>query len=839
MPELGAQLHASGAGDDEPPGRDDVEALVEEYFERRRSGESSDVDDFARRVPGREREFKELVETLNALESAATPAPKAKPPLESRERLGRFRLLRLIGRGGMGAVYEAADDELARRFALKILPGHATLDEREIARFRREAQAAARLRHPHIVPVFGVGEDDGTHWLAMQLIDGESLEQLLKRWRFESARPDAVPGPPMPAREVARHGLAIAEALECAHAEGVLHRDVKPSNLLLDASGVVWVTDFGLAKSEGTATLTRTGEAVGTPRYMAPEAFSGWSDPRTDVWGVGATLYEMLSGRPPFESTDRAQLLRLITAVEPAPLHRLDPSIPRDLATIVHKCLQKEPAARYATPRALADDLRRFLADEPIRARPPSLAYRIGLLGRRHPTATLLLVLALAGGVVMTSREASRARAAEARAQRRFDDVRRLAGSFLFEFHDAIRNLPGSTAARALVVKRGLEYLDQLAAESAEDPGLRRELAAAYQKVGDVQGNPYQPNLGDTEGARRSYRAAIDLLEPIVASDRASDEDRAVLATALLIAGGIEVCAGEAKGGVELSRRGLALREELAARDPTPARRQDLAVAWQYLAFGLVAAGQDEEVAHALDSQASILDELLARSPDDPALRRGRGQNLFMIGQRLMAKNDPGGASKRFAEAIRLQRELLAADPGNTSLKRDLSWTLTNQGILCESTRQDAGAMGSFGEALALSESLETADPESRDARTLTAIAHNNLASPLVRTKRPEEALDHATAAIARCEALVAADPKNAFVERLLGTAYASAGDANAAIGDAASLDTACDLYEKSIAVFERLEAAGRLLSDARGAAKDVRARLERCEARLGSDGDR
>src|SRR5262249_13711698 len=159
-------------------------------------------------------------------------------------------------------------------------------------------------------------------------------------------------------------------------------------------------------------------------------------------------------------------------SVEPPPLRRLDSSIPRDLATIVHKCLQKEPAARYATARELADDLRRYLAGEPIHARPPSLAYRVGLLGRRHPTATLLLFLALAGGVVMTSREATRAHAAEAREKRRFDDVRKLAGSFLFEFHDAIRNLPGSTAARALVVKRGLEYLDRLAAESADDAGL-------------------------------------------------------------------------------------------------------------------------------------------------------------------------------------------------------------------------------------------------------------------------------------------------------------------------------------------------------------------------------
>jgi tetratricopeptide (TPR) repeat protein len=803
--------------------RDAVEALVEEYFEGRRRGDRSDVDEFARRVPGRADEFRRLVRALEVLEVAGAAAT---PPAK-RERLGRFRLLRLAGRGGMGAVYEAVDEELGRHVALKVLPGHATLDERELARFQREAQSAARLNHPHIVPLFGVGEDAGTHWLAMQFIEGESFDRVLQRMAGAG-------GPRFAAADVARHGLAIAEALACAHAEGVLHRDVKPSNLLLDRSGTVWITDFGLAKSEGAASITRTGESVGTPRYMAPEAFSGWADPRTDVWGVGATLYEMLAGRPAFDGRGRAELLKQIHDVEPVPLRRVDPKIPRDLATILHKCLQKEPAARYTTASELADDLRRFLASEPIRARPPSLAYRVGLIGRRHPTATGLLVVALTGGVVMTLREATRARAAEKRAQGRFDDVRRLAGSFLFEFHDAIRNLPGSTAARALIVQRGLEYIDRLAAESAGDPGLRRELAAAYQRIGDVQGAPFQPNLGDMAGARKSYQASIGLLEPVVVSGTASDEDRALLANAFLVTGGIELASGDSKRAIAISERGLELRKAIAAGDPSPARRQELASAWQYLAYSLGGAGRADDAIHALDEQAALLRELLATTPDDPALLRGRGQNLYLMGVRRRERQELAEARTCFDEAIAVQRRLVAAHPGDTSLRRDLVWTLTDQAILFERKEQYADSLARHQEALALNSALEAADPESRDARVAVAMSQNNVGTTLNTLKRPEEALAHLEAAIERCETLSAADPSNAFVEGLLAVADLNAAIANEAFGDPASLETACDLYRKSIDIVERMEAGNRLPFHLKQMLAKVRACLATCEARTG-----
>jgi tetratricopeptide (TPR) repeat protein len=683
------------------------------------------------------------------------------------------------------------------------------------------------------VPLFGVGEDDGTPWLAMQFIDGESFDGVLRRLA-DAGAPRLSPG------EVARHGLAVADALTRAHAEGVLHRDVKPSNLLLDRSGTVWITDFGLAKSEGAASITRTGETVGTPRYMAPEAFSGWADPRSDVWGVGATLYEMLAGRPAFDGRDRAQLLRQIQQVEPAPLRRTDPAIPRDLATIVHKCLQKEPAARYASALELADDLRRFVDGRPIDARPPSLAYRVGLMTRRHRIAVRAGIAIAAGFVVVLvawaitlSNETVRSRAAETKATRRFNDLRQLAGSFLFEFHDAIRNLPGSTPARALIVKRGLEYLDKLVAEAGDDAGLRRELAIAYQRVGDVQGNPYQPNLGDLPAALASYRRAIGLLEPLVTSGQASVEDRAILATAWLVSGGIELATGDKKGAVEMSQKGLELRKALALEEPTPARRLELATAWQYVAFNLVGAGRDDDVMRALDEQAAILRDLFAKSPDDATVLRSLGQNLYLTGVRIRETGNSDLALQRLEEAITVQRRLIAAEPDNPVFRRDLGWTLADRGITLQCMKRFDDALACHVEALELAQSTAAADPQSRDARSAVAVAQLNVSADYAGLGNSEQELDHATDSITRCQALLVGDPTNALVERILATAYGNAADANFRFGDPVSLDAAHDLFEKSIATYVHLEAVGHGSSEIAEKLAFARRRITECEAKM------
>ena len=297
---------------------------------------------------------------------------------------GEFRIVREIGRGGMGVVYEAYQGSLNRHVALKLLPEHG-----DLARFRREGRAAGRLHHTNIVPVFGVGEHQGRHFYVMQYIAGRGLDAVsreqatlpLERGRSQGR---------LPADETARIGAQVAAALAYAHGQGVIHRDIKPSNLLLDEQGTVWITDFGLAKADDQENLTQTGDFMGTLRYMPPEAFEGRSDARGDIYALGITLYEILCSRPAFDESDRNQLIKQVTTSEPARLERLNRAVPRDLVTIVHKAIERDPARRYPTADALAADLRRYLADEPIQARRQTQLDRSVRWTRHHPGIAVL-----------------------------------------------------------------------------------------------------------------------------------------------------------------------------------------------------------------------------------------------------------------------------------------------------------------------------------------------------------------------------------------------------------------------------------------------------------------
>jgi serine/threonine protein kinase/WD40 repeat protein/tetratricopeptide (TPR) repeat protein len=461
-------------------GRDPVEELAEDYIERLRRGERPSLSEYTDRFPDLAEEIRDLFPALvkierlrpvsGELEEEAAPGQAASGP--TRERLGDFRILREIGRGGMGIVYEAEQVSLGRRVALKVLPVHSLLDPKRLQRFRREARAAARLHHTNIVPVFGVGDHDGTPYFVMQYIHGLGLDEVLRELRrlhvasagspaHRSGRaatqrpapdsaetvaqallhrrntteplnrttvpdgdgnrgdegdirvPAAAPADRSSVRlpgqsgttpisdsgraywqSVARIGVQVANALAYAAAQGVLHRDIKPSNLLLDEAGTVWVSDFGLAKSETEEdNLTQTGDVLGTLRYMAPERLTGQGDIRSDLYSLGLTLYELLTLQPAFEDSERDRLLRQVMHDEPARPRKIDRAIPRDLETIVLKATAREPALRYQAAAALADDLTRFLDDRPILARRASVRERAWRWCRRNPVEAGLLGL--------------------------------------------------------------------------------------------------------------------------------------------------------------------------------------------------------------------------------------------------------------------------------------------------------------------------------------------------------------------------------------------------------------------------------------------------------------
>jgi WD40 repeat protein/serine/threonine protein kinase len=474
-----------------------LDQVAEEIAARFRHGERPALQEYLDRYPDPADDLCELFPAMVEMEQIredrweAGDAGQA-DTAASLEQLGDFRILREIGRGGMGIVYEAEQISLGRHVALKVLPRKMLLEARAKRRFEREAKAAAKLHHTNIVPVHGVGEHDGLPYYVMQYIQGLGLDEVLEELR-RLQRGDVLPGSPpgephrrsrpdISAAEIARSlrtgqfqpapqatvdespsdrpvealprsssslvlpgqsdsgaeqlqakkqtywqrvaqlGVQVAQALAYAHSQGILHRDIKPSNLLLDTQGTVWITDFGLAKAADSDDLTHTGDIVGTLRYMGPERFQGQADPRSDIYSLGLTLYELLTLRPAFVETDRNQLIHRILHDESPQPRQLQAEIPRDLETIVLKAIAREPAHRYATATDLAEDLKRFLEDRPIHARPASSVERLGRWCRRNPLVASLMsavfaLLAAVAGVATVGYVQTRAAAEDLRRQ--------------------------------------------------------------------------------------------------------------------------------------------------------------------------------------------------------------------------------------------------------------------------------------------------------------------------------------------------------------------------------------------------------------------------------------
>ncbi|HEV3116073.1 MAG TPA: tetratricopeptide repeat protein [Gemmataceae bacterium] len=445
--------------------------VVEELTAKFQAREPLDVEAYVAKYPEHAEKLRQLWPALQLLcamseagASGLSPLPAGQDKGPEEGTLGDFQILREIGRGGMGVVYEAEQISLGRRVALKVLPLASTLDPRRLQRFHNEAKAAACLHHTNIVPVFAVGSERGVHFYAMQLIDGVTLAAALHELRQrdrkgagadERAGPPTTPYPPaasaastMPEaylstakpggdaayfRKVAELGAQAASALDYAHQMGVVHRDIKPGNLMLDGRGNLWITDFGLAQLQADAGLTMTGDLLGTLRYMSPEqalAKRVLIDHRTDVYSLGVTLYELLALRPAFVGEDRQELLRQVAFEEPALPRRLNKAVPRELETVVLKAMEKNPAERYGTAQELADDLRRLLDDRPILARRPSPRQMVARWARRHrplvwAVAVMLLVATVLGSGTGIWRRQQKA-AGEREATAALEDAERL-----------------------------------------------------------------------------------------------------------------------------------------------------------------------------------------------------------------------------------------------------------------------------------------------------------------------------------------------------------------------------------------------------------------------------
>jgi tetratricopeptide (TPR) repeat protein len=534
--------------------REPLDVLAEEFAQRCRRGESPSISDYASRYPQWADQLQALLPPVAKMEECKRLRKTVQGPsgaFAPLARVGDYRLLREIGRGGMGIIYEAEQESLGRRVALKILPSVAMLDAKRIERFHREAQAAARLHHTNIVPVFGVGDVEGLPYYVMQLIDGSGLDVVLMRLRRQEAG-DSTDGPlPLTpsmgeahCRWVAQLGSQIAQALAYAHRQGVLHRDIKPANLLVDRNGLVWITDFGLAKIADQHGLTRTGDIVGTLGYLAPELLQGEADARSDVYSLGLTLYELLTLEPPFPRAHAARLLESVRRDEPVRPRRLNRAIPRALETIVLKAMAREPAHRYQTAEALAADLQNFLEDRQITARRANPGERLWRWCRRNRAmaglaATALAAVLFAGvvgwiGYVKTqaalkgeARQTSEARAASERAEANVE-LSLAAFESMFNYITRRRALParrpGSAAPRAatasflnsfaddaVLLQSVLEFYERFAARNATNAQLQVEAAKAYRRIAELQ-----QRLGKPTEAEGSFARALAILERVV-----------------------------------------------------------------------------------------------------------------------------------------------------------------------------------------------------------------------------------------------------------------------------------------------------------------------------------
>jgi eukaryotic-like serine/threonine-protein kinase len=459
-----------------------VQELLEEILESHRTPE-----DVCQACPELLTEVRERLRRLRKLEAEVdswfpTPGSATGPsaPLDGRcPQVPGYEVQAMLGRGGMGVVYKARHLRLNRIVALKMLLTGAYAGPRERARFQREAEAVANLRHPSIVQVYDVGDHDGCPYFTMELLEGGSLAQSLA-------------GTPQPVQQAATLLITLAEAVQVAHQAGIVHRDLKPANLLLTAEGTPKVADFGLARHfDGGPALTASGARVGTPSYMAPEQVTGKAGaigPATDIYALGAMLYEMLTGRPPFRGETAADTERQVVRDEPVSPSRLNTKVPRDLETICLKCLSKEPQRRYASAAALADDLRRFGEGRQIQARPVGWVERSWRWGRRNPTAAALLATALAlvglasgGGVWLVQQRAR---------------------------HDAeMRNDVGAAVVQVERLRKGLHFRE--ARESLEQVRQRLEPAGPADLRRQVEQAQADLNLAERLDAARIKAATL------------------------------------------------------------------------------------------------------------------------------------------------------------------------------------------------------------------------------------------------------------------------------------------------------------------------------------------
>jgi non-specific serine/threonine protein kinase/serine/threonine-protein kinase len=749
--------------------------------------------------------------------------------------VGAYRIERELGRGGMGAVFLArrADDEYEKQVAVKLIHG-GPADSLVTQRFLAERQILAGLDHPNIARlVDGGATSDGSPYLVMDYIEGLPLDEYCDaRGLHVTAR--------------LRLFCEVCAAVQYAHRNLVVHRDLKPSNILVTPDGTPKLLDFGIAKlldpmGAHTRTATATAARAMTPQYASPEQVRGESvTTASDIYSLGVLLYELLTGRHPysFKTMLPTEVERVICETDPerpsavvtraaaravrrdAPLNDPTPesvsrargerpeelrrSLRGDLDAIVLMAMRKEPHRRYASVAQFADDIRRHLEGHPVLAHADTFSYRAAKFVRRHKAgvaAAALVLLTLVSGVVTTAWQARRATEQRDRAQRRFEDVRKLSNSLLFELSPKIESLHGATEARHLLLSRALEYLDSLAVEAADDLRLQGDLASAYEKVGDLQGNPTNPDLIELDEAIKSYEKArqIRLALLVIKPDDAEQLRR--LAENYRVSGNIYEHANDLERSGRYLGDASALYERLLAADPHSVQLR-LAVARSYHDLSKLSHNYNkwaDAVSH-LEKAIALLEELKMEGPEQVEVLVLLGQCRAQLGWSLSWDGKQKEGEAQMARAVELYEPLLDRNPDDVTVRAGLWLTYWLASAVYEE-QNDVLSHEYALKALKTVQATVEKDPSDVRAKQQLAKSFSQLGQTAINTGRPLEAIRYLERSCEIQRGIIGAESKNTKLKSELASALTRLGQARTGHGSAqaalADLEKGAELYRE------------------------------------------
>jgi eukaryotic-like serine/threonine-protein kinase len=768
---------------------------------------------------------------------AFTDEPGPDPPPGVGSTIGPFELVAKIGAGGMGTIYlaERADGGFAQQVAVKII-GTPVSHAGAARRFRAERQILASLRHPHIVSLMDGGvTPDGHAYLVMEYVDGVPIATYCT-------------GHALSLTDRLQLFRDVCAAVHYAHRHGVVHRDLKPANILVAPDGAPKVLDFGVAKMldeslPGGGNATSIGIGPLTPNYASPEQLRGVTlTTSSDVYALGVLLYELTTGVRPYETDGKSldEMLRIVIDAEhPRPssrTERLDTPLPYDrtralkgdLDAIVLRAMAKQPEHRYGSAEELSEDVGRFIAGAPVVAREPSFGYVMRKLAGRHKAAFVSAGVALVfilGALIVALWQAQVATAERQRAEQRFGEVRQLANALIFEIHDAVAPLAGSTPVRRTIVERALGYLERLANEARGNADLQIELARAYIRIGRVQGLPGTANLGDREGAIQSFRKAQTLVEPLARLPNQALEsvEQYVEATRRLSEVLLPKVEQRDEAGRE-AQKALAVASAFHRQRPADVKARNLLASSSFTAA--MAAPASAQISD-WQRTGGLYNALLADDPDNPDNQRNAALVDKYLGTQYQLRGDLTQALHHYQRALSLDEKRLAQAPSMRGTQLDVAIALGNvAGILWSQGSPEAVPL--FERSLSIRQALADSDPQDVFARSRVAFTHEVLARLLLQQRMLPRALEHAHRAIDLYEFLEGNRMSNFEV----GQALLTFGAIQAEVGNQVE---ACAAYGRSFAYFK--EVAPKDL-EARGvhSIQDIASRAARCGTKAAQD---